>query len=159
MRFKTADVGVVALIPSFEGDTVVLAEIITTGEEVINGELTDTNARWISQRLIENGMVINRRVTVGDRIQDLVNAFKESAQRADVVIVNGGLGPTVDDMSAQAAALALGEPRRHNEDWVETLETRYRAAGRDMSPNNLSQANLPISAQIIDNPLWHAPEG
>lgn len=134
----------------------VLAEIITTGEEVLHGERTDTNARWLSRRLVEIGLKIQRRVTVGDRRDDLISAFKDSAHRADVVIVNGGLGPTVDDLSAEAAALALGEPLELKAEWVDRLERRFRKVGREVTPNNLKQARLPRSAEVIDNPVGTA---
>ncbi|MCB1041467.1 MAG: CinA family nicotinamide mononucleotide deamidase-related protein [Acidobacteria bacterium] len=131
-------------------------EIITTGEEVIHGELVDTNASWLSEQLASMGFQIQRRSTVGDRLDDLVNLFLERAAIADIIIVNGGLGPTVDDLSAEAAAMALGEPRIIHETWLNHLESWFKERGRQMPDNNRKQAYLPQSAQIIDNPYGTA---
>ena len=108
------------------------AEIITTGEEVIHGELVDTNAVWIAQRLKELGFSIQRRTTVGDRLEDLVQVFRDRAKFADVIIVNGGLGPTSDDLAAEAAARALDEPRVLFQEWADRLNQWFEGRGRTM---------------------------
>ncbi len=131
-------------------------ELITTGEELLSGQITDTNATWISVLLGENGLMVGRRTTIGDRIESLVACFQERSAHADVIIVNGGLGPTSDDLSAQAAALALGEEVVLFNDWVEVLQKRFVKLGREMSPANLKQATLPRSAEILDNPVGTA---
>lgn len=131
-------------------------ELITTGEEVLSGQITDTNASWLSDLLGRNGLAIHRRTTVGDRLEDLVSCFRERARAADIIIVNGGLGPTSDDLSAQAAALALDEPLVEFGSWVEVLKTRYGKLGRVLSDSNRKQALLPRSATIIDNPVGTA---
>ena len=133
-----------------------IVEIITTGEEVLSGQINDTNATWLCQLLGGEGMAVARRTTVGDRMEDLVDCFRARARIADVIIVNGGLGPTVDDLSAEAAAKALGEPLATFPKWVEILEKRFAAMNRPMPPGNLKQARLPRSAQVIDNPVGTA---
>jgi nicotinamide-nucleotide amidase len=131
-------------------------EIITTGEEVLSGQIVDTNASWLSAKLAENGFSVSRRTTVGDRMIDLVGIFRERSLVADAVIVNGGLGPTVDDLSAEAAALALDEPLESHQAWVTEMERKFKRMQRAMSPRNLKQALLPRSATIIDNPIGTA---
>jgi len=133
-----------------------IVEIITTGEEVLSGQITDTNAAWLSRFLGANGLPVARRCTVGDRMEDLVSCLRERARQADAVIVNGGLGPTGDDLSAEAAAIALGQPLVSFAAWVEVLTARFAAMNRLMPPGNLKQALLPQSARIIDNPVGTA---
>ena len=96
------------------------------------------------------------RVTVGDRLEALATTFKQRARQADVVIVNGGLGPTSDDLSAAAAALALGEDLVEHSDWHEALKAKFARMDRIMDPANLKQAMLPRSAEILDNPIGTA---
>ena len=85
-------------------------EIISTGDEIVTGLVVDTNAAWLSALLLEQGWQVRRRLTVGDNLADLKAALQESASRAEVVLVCGGLGPTADDLTAQAAAEAFGQP-------------------------------------------------
>lgn len=141
-----------------------IAEIITTGEEVLSGQILDTNAVWLSQWLAEHGLRLVRRSTVGDRMEDLVSLLRERSQVADVVIVNGGLGPTIDDLSAQAAAEAADQPLVTFQEWVDALEEKFSSWGRPMPPRNLKQALLPKNATLLDNPVgtacgWVMPIG
>ncbi|USD37877.1 CinA family nicotinamide mononucleotide deamidase-related protein [Ferrimonas sp. SCSIO 43195] len=131
-------------------------EMICTGEEVLSGQIVDTNAAWVANTLMEQGYELSRKTTVGDRMDDLVAAFRHSAERADLVIVNGGLGPTSDDLSAEAAAQALGEPVVMFEQWRAVMEQMFSARGRVMTPSNLKQAMLPRSAIVVDNPVGTA---
>ncbi|WP_028112787.1 CinA family nicotinamide mononucleotide deamidase-related protein [Ferrimonas kyonanensis] len=131
-------------------------EMICTGEEVLSGQIVDTNAAWVANTLMEQGYELSRKTTVGDRMDDLVAAFHHSAERADLVIVNGGLGPTSDDLSAEAAAQALGEPVVMFEQWRAVMEQMFSARGRVMTPSNLKQAMLPRSAIVVDNPVGTA---
>ncbi len=131
-------------------------EIISTGEEVLSGQIIDTNASWLSAELARHGFPVRRRNTVGDRIEDLVHIFRERAREADVIIVNGGLGPTSDDLSAEAAAAAKDEPLTMFSEWVDVMTAKFARSNRQMSPENLKQARLPQSAAIIDNPIGTA---
>ncbi|SDJ62000.1 competence/damage-inducible protein cinA [Ferrimonas sediminum] len=131
-------------------------EMICTGEEVLSGQIVDTNAAWVANTLMEQGYELSRKTTVGDRMDDLVTAFRHSAERADLVIVNGGLGPTSDDLSAEAAAMALGEPVVMFEQWRAVMEQMFSSRGRVMTPSNLKQAMLPRSAVVVDNPVGTA---
>lgn len=93
-------------------------EMLSTGDEVLHGQIVDTNAAWLADFFFHQGLPLTRRNTVGDNLDDLVTILRERSQHADVLIVNGGLGPTSDDLSALAAATAKGEglvfPLRRN---------------------------------------------
>lgn len=81
-------------------------EMLSTGDEVLHGQIVDTNAAWLADFFFHQGLPLSRRNTVGDNLDDLVTILRERSQHADVLIVNGGLGPTSDDLSALAAATA-----------------------------------------------------
>lgn len=131
-------------------------EMICTGEEVLSGQIIDTNAAWVANTMMELGIETQHRITVGDRLEDLKNAFIERSHHADVIIVNGGLGPTSDDMSAEAMALAKSEELVENIEWRETLVNWFARNNRTMAKSNLKQAWLPESAVMIDNPVGTA---
>ncbi len=131
-------------------------EMICTGEEVLAGQIVDSNAAWFANMLMERGVEMTQRVTVGDRLEDLVAVFQERSHHADVIVVNGGLGPTTDDLSAEAMALAKGEALTENAEWRARLDELTIRYGRMMSPNNLKQAMLPESAIMVDNPVGTA---
>ena len=127
-------------------------EIISTGDELITGQVLDTNANWLCQQLFSHGLQPTRLHTVADKLDDLVTLFNEASQRSDLVLVNGGLGPTSDDLSAQAAAQAMDVPLELNQDWLTTMEQKFAARGRVMASSNIKQAMLPQGADVVDNP-------
>ncbi|MFQ1785779.1 CinA family nicotinamide mononucleotide deamidase-related protein [Aeromonas veronii] len=131
-------------------------EIISTGDEIVTGLVVDTNAAWLSALLLEQGRQVRRRLTVGDNLADLKTVLQESASRAEVVLVCGGLGPTADDLTAQAAAEAFGQPLTLFPDWLATIEARYASRGRTMPTSNAKQALLPQDCEILDNPVGTA---
>ncbi len=131
-------------------------EVICTGDEVLTGKTVNTNFSRLSRRLTELGMPVVRETTVGDDRAELRAAFDAAAGRADAVIVNGGLGPTVDDLSQEVAAAAAGVPLGLRPEWLETIQAFYRRRGREMPPNNRKQAMLPEGAELIDNPVGTA---
>ncbi|MGB1239492.1 MAG: CinA family nicotinamide mononucleotide deamidase-related protein [Pseudomonadales bacterium] len=131
-------------------------EMICTGEEVLSGQIVDTNAAWFGEQLMHAGFEVQRRTTVGDRLDDLVEVFRERSECADIILVNGGLGPTADDLSAEAMAQAKGEPLVENHAWRTQLEAWFTERGRPLKPSNLKQAMLPQSAQMVDNPVGTA---
>ncbi|PTT43834.1 competence/damage-inducible protein A [Aeromonas sp. HMWF016] len=131
-------------------------EIISTGDEIVTGLVVDTNAAWLSALLLEQGWQVRRRLTVGDNLADLKSVLQESASRAEVVLVCGGLGPTADDLTAQAAAEAFGQPLTLFPDWLATIEARYASRGRPMPTSNAKQAWLPQDCEILDNPVGTA---
>ncbi|MDM5149425.1 CinA family nicotinamide mononucleotide deamidase-related protein [Aeromonas salmonicida] len=131
-------------------------EIISTGDEIVTGLVVDTNAAWLSALLLDQGWQVRRRATVGDNLADLKTVLQESASRADVVLVCGGLGPTADDLTAQAAAEAFGQPLTLFPEWLATIEVRYASRGRPMAQSNAKQAWLPQGCEILDNPVGTA---
>lgn len=128
-----------------------MLEIITTGEEVLSGQIIDSNAAWLSTQLMENGLEVTRRHTVGDRIKDLVELFLERSQQAQVVIVNGGLGPTSDDLSAEAAAQAAGLPLESCSEWLDLLQIRADKEAWALGKSHVQQALLPADCEWIYN--------
>lgn len=130
--------------------------MICTGEEVLSGQILDTNAAWFASTMMDEGIEVQRRITVGDRLEDLMNVFIERSHHADVILVNGGLGPTSDDLSSEAMALANNEPLVENRIWRERIEVWFANNQRIMPASNLKQALLPQSAIMVDNPVGTA---
>jgi nicotinamide-nucleotide amidase len=131
-------------------------EIICTGDEVLTGKIVNTNFSYMSQKLEDVGLSVHWETTVGDDRESLLRAFQLAAERADAVIVNGGLGPTVDDLSQEVAAQAAGVELVLNEEWLTRMEDFFNRRSRIMPPNNRKQAMLPVTAEIIDNPVGTA---
>jgi nicotinamide-nucleotide amidase len=131
-------------------------EIICTGDEVLTGKITNTNFGYMSQKLEDVGLSVAWETTVGDDRESLLLAFQLASERADAVIVNGGLGPTVDDLSQEIAAKAAGVELALNEEWLARMEEFFHRRSRIMPPNNKKQAMLPTTAEIIDNPVGTA---
>ena len=131
-------------------------EIICTGDEVLTGKIVNTNFSYMSQKLEDVGLSVQWETTVGDDRESLLRAFQLAAERADAVIVNGGLGPTVDDLSQEVAAQAAGVDLVLNEEWLTRMEEFFRRRSRTMPPNNRKQAMLPVTAEVIDNPIGTA---
>jgi len=131
-------------------------EMICTGEEILAGQIVDTNAAWLGNQLMEQGFEMQRRTTVGDRLADLLEVFQERSQHADIILVNGGLGPTADDLSAQAMADAMGVVLVQNKQWLTVLEQWFKSRGIKLSQSNLKQTMLPEGAIMVDNPVGTA---
>ncbi|HSE03206.1 MAG TPA: CinA family nicotinamide mononucleotide deamidase-related protein [Methylomirabilota bacterium] len=131
-------------------------EVICTGDEVLTGKIINTNFSYITQKLEDVGLSVQWETTVGDDRDNLLRAFQLAGERADAVIVNGGLGPTVDDLSQEVAAQAAGAPLVLNEDWLKRMEDFFQRRSRVMPPNNRKQAMLPTTAEVIDNPIGTA---
>ncbi len=131
-------------------------EIICTGDEVLTGKIVNTNFSYMAQKLEDFGLSVTWGTIVGDDREELLAAFRLSGERADAVIVNGGLGPTIDDLSQEIAARAAGVELVLNEDWLQRMEDFFRRRNRVMSANNRKQAMLPTTAEILDNPIGTA---
>ena len=131
-------------------------EVICTGDEVLTGKIVNTNFSWITQKLEDAGLAVEWETTVGDDRDNLLLAFQLAGQRADAVIVNGGLGPTVDDLSQEIAAKACGVELELSQDWLTTMEEYFKRRSRPMPPTNRKQAMLPKGAEILDNPIGTA---
>ncbi|MGQ3301514.1 CinA family nicotinamide mononucleotide deamidase-related protein [Reyranella sp.] len=131
-------------------------EILCTGDEILTGKTINTNYSHIARRLVELGLGVHWGTTVGDDRESLLKAFHQAGERADAVIVNGGLGPTVDDLSQEVAAEACGVELVLSDPWMARMEESYARRGRVMPPNNRKQAMLPANAELIDNPIGTA---
>ncbi|AXO68907.1 nicotinamide mononucleotide deamidase-related protein YfaY [Klebsiella variicola] len=131
-------------------------EMLSTGDEVLHGQIVDTNAAWLADFFFNQGLPLTRRHTVGDDLDALVAILRERSEQADVLIVNGGLGPTSDDLSALAAATSKGEGLILHPEWLETMTRFFAERGRPMAESNRKQAEIPASAEMINNPVGTA---
>jgi nicotinamide-nucleotide amidase len=131
-------------------------EIVCTGDEVLTGKTVNTNFSYMTQKLEDFGLAVRWGTTVGDDRETLLEAFRLAASRADAVIVNGGLGPTIDDLSQEIAARAAGVDLVLNEEWLTRMEEFFHRRSRVMPPNNRKQAMLPMGSEILDNPVGTA---
>jgi nicotinamide-nucleotide amidase len=134
-----------------------IAELIATGDEIRTGALVDSNSAYIATRLEALGLTVTRHTTVGDGLDQLAAAFQEAGRRADLVVVTGGLGPTRDDRSAEAAAVAAGDTLVFDPEAYKVTERFYVQRRRPMAGSNRKQAMLPESSSFIDNPTGTAP--
>lgn len=133
------------------------AEIITSGTEILLGDIVDTNAVWIAQQLREAGVNLYYKTTVGDNEPRLRGVIELAMTRSDVAIITGGLGPTVDDVTRQAVANATRRPLVLHEGALATLKERFARFGVTMTENNIQQAMIPAGAILIENPVGTAP--
>ncbi len=133
------------------------AEIITTGTELLLGEIVDTNAPFIARQLRAIGVNLFYKTTVGDNRERLTDALNQALARSEAVIVTGGLGPTVDDITREAVADATGHPLEMRPEIVDHLRAFFEQRGRRLTENNLRQAYLPRDAIMLPNPIGTAP--
>jgi competence/damage-inducible protein CinA-like protein len=135
----------------------VRAEVVGVGTELLLGQIANTNAQWISERLAEIGLDVLFHDVVGDNHQRIVEVLRLAAGRSEAVIVTGGLGPTQDDITREAVAEVASAPlvrRSELEDW---LRGRFERMGRRMPESNLRQADVPEGAEVIENERGSAP--
>lgn len=133
------------------------AEIVTSGTEILLGDIVDTNAAWIAQQLRDTGVNLYYKTTVGDNEPRLRGVIELGMTRSDVIIVTGGLGPTVDDITRDAIANATDHPLELHEGALATLHERFARFGAVMTDNNRQQALVPRGAILIENPVGTAP--
>jgi nicotinamide-nucleotide amidase len=133
------------------------AEIITIGTELLLGEIVDTNARFLARTLRDTGIDLYRTTTVGDNVNRIAQAIRQSLERCEIVITTGGLGPTVDDPTRDAVALALGVKSEYRPELWEQIQARFRKLGRAPTENNRRQAFIPEGALAFANPVGTAP--
>jgi len=131
-------------------------EIITIGDELVEGRLIETNAAELSAQLADHGFRVAQHLSVGDRREEVVRVLRDAAERAEVVLVSGGLGPTTDDLTAECAAEAFAAPLTRSEQAEAHVREFFRVRKRTMSPNNLKQADLPAGSELIPNPIGSA---
>jgi len=134
-----------------------IIEILATGDEIRTGAAIDRNSAHIAQVLEQAGLEAIRHTCVGDDMDMIVSVLKEIGNRADVAIVTGGLGPTSDDITAEAAAKAKGVKLVLNRSALGVVENFFKTRKRTMSPSNKKQAMLPGGAESLYNPVGSAP--
>ena len=134
-----------------------IAEILSQGDELVTGEIADTNAAWLSQELITLGFDLTRHTAVGDRLDSLVDLLREISRRAELCLCTGGLGPTCDDLTAEAVSQAFGLPLIMDTTALSQIEAWFSRMNRDMPTVNRKQALLPQGATRLDNHWGTAP--
>jgi nicotinamide-nucleotide amidase len=132
-------------------------ELLATGDELLTGQVVDTNSPWLMDRLWDAGVMVSRKTLVGDDRAVLEAALRETTARADLVVMSGGLGPTEDDLTAECVARVLGVPLEDHAPSQLAIAERFRRMGRPMTPNNLKQARFPRGAAVHPNRHGTAP--
>ncbi|MEO1592275.1 MAG: competence/damage-inducible protein A, partial [Cyanobacteria bacterium J06632_22] len=133
------------------------AEIICVGTELLLGQILNSNAQYLAQRLAELGISHHYQTVVGDNTLRLQRAIAIACERSRLIIFTGGLGPTPDDLTTETIADFFGAELTEHPEIVTALKTRFAQRGRTMSANNLKQARLPVGAEILPNPVGTAP--
>ncbi len=132
-------------------------EIVAVGTELLLGQITDTNSRWMGEHLAAAGVTSQFHQAVGDNHERIVLALRTALARSDGVIVCGGLGPTHDDITREAIAEVMNVPLRRDPEVVEMIRTMFSSRGREMPDSNLRQADVPEGATIIPQTKGTAP--
>lgn len=133
------------------------AEVVSVGTELLLGQIVDTNAAYLARALSEVGITLYRRATVGDNMDRLVAALTQALADSDVVLTIGGLGPTMDDITRDGLAAALGDTLHPNAEIAERLREFFESRGMAVLESNLRQALVPAHGRAIDNPNGTAP--
>lgn len=133
------------------------AEIIAIGDELLYGQIIDTNSHWISQELDLIGVRVIRRTTVGDNKTDILSAFHQAEQRADIILITGGLGPTNDDLTKSLLAEYFDCDIELVPEALEAVRTFFEKRGRELTLTNQMQAHLPTKCQYVPNEVGTAP--
>ncbi|MFZ5917854.1 MAG: competence/damage-inducible protein A [Chloroflexota bacterium] len=133
------------------------AEIVTTGTELLLGEIVDTNSTYIARRLREIGLNLYYKTSVGDNEERTALVLRQALARSDVIITTGGLGPTVDDVTRQAVARATGRELIFCPELWQQIRDRFARWGREPTENNRRQAYIPAGASALENPVGTAP--
>lgn len=133
------------------------AEVIALGTELTNGSKLDTNSQWLSSQLAARGVEVLRHSTVGDSMEAMIECLQSAARRVQFVVITGGLGPTLDDLTRQAMAEAAGVELVLHEPSLDVISQMFAARGREMPSRNQIQAMFPAGAKPVVNPRGTAP--
>ena len=134
------------------------AELIAVGTELLLGNIANTDAQIISEKLSALGITVHHHTVVGDNPERLAEALETARKRADIIITTGGLGPTYDDLTKQTICKTFGRELELHEDILEEIKTWFETKlGRKMTDNNIQQAMLPVNCTVFDNPVGTAP--
>lgn len=133
------------------------ADIITIGDEILIGQIVDTNSAWIAARLGEIGVSIRRKYSIGDRREEIIDAVEESLAKSELVIITGGLGPTKDDITKRVLADIFNSPMVCHQETYERVERMMKARGIDFNELNKGQAMVPECCTVLANHKGTAP--
>ena len=133
------------------------AEIISIGTEITTGRNLDTNSHWLSQRLGEIGIPVAFHTTLSDDLSDNIAAMRIASERADLVLITGGLGPTLDDLTREALAAVAGVELVFDQASFDTIAALFASRNRPMPERNRVQALFPVAAEPIENAHGTAP--
>lgn len=136
---------------------IITAELLTIGDELLYGQIVDTNSQWMSAALSDAGIKVIRKTTVGDTEEEIMNAFREAEQRADIVLVTGGLGPTSDDLTKPCLAKYFDCDLRLHEGALAEVTEFFTSRGRALTDVNRQQAFLPSCCEKVTNRMGTAP--
>jgi nicotinamide-nucleotide amidase len=135
----------------------IFADIITIGDEILYGQIIDTNSQWISAELDKIGVKIFRKTSVGDNREEILEILKESEERSHIILMTGGLGPTSDDITKQTLAEYFKSKLVLNKEALEDVTNFFKSKGKDLSELNRQQAFLPEACECIPNKSGTAP--
>ncbi len=135
----------------------ILAELLTIGDEILYGQIVDTNSQWMSVALSDAGIKVIRKTTVGDVESEILTAFAEAEQRADIVLITGGLGPTNDDLTKPCLAKYFNCEMRVHEEALAEVTAFFKSRGRELTEVNRQQASLPVCCEKVTNAMGTAP--
>ena len=135
----------------------ILAELLTIGDEILYGQIVDTNSQWMSVELDKVGIKVIRKTTVGDQEDEILTAFAEAEKRADIILITGGLGPTSDDLTKPLLAKYFNCKLEIHEEALQEITAFFKSRGREMIEPNRQQAALPVCCTKITNPIGTAP--
>ncbi len=133
------------------------AEILTVGDEILRGEIVDSNKAFLAERLLALDVETRFQTSVRDDPEDLADAFRRAARRSDVVLVSGGLGPTRDDLTIAVLGGSFERKLVLHEPSLATIRAFFERLGREMAENNAKQAWFPEGAEVLPNPIGTAP--
>lgn len=134
------------------------AELIAVGTELLLGNIANTDAQYLSEKLSALGITVHHHTVVGDNPQRLEAALETARKRADIIITTGGLGPTYDDLTKQTICKTFGRKLELHADILEEIRSWFRnRLGKEMPENNVQQALLPENCTVFDNPVGTAP--
>lgn len=134
----------------------ILAEIITIGDEILYGQIVDTNSQWISAELDKAGIKVIRKTTIGDTESEITASIKEAEQRAKIILITGGLGPTNDDITKPTLTKYFNTKLVIHEEALANLQSIYNKLGKKITPLNRQQAKLPEASKFIPNKVGSA---
>ena len=133
------------------------AWVLTIGDELLRGEIVDSNKSFFSERLLRLDLETTRHVSVCDDPESMEEVIRQAAQRARVVLISGGLGPTRDDLTTEIVARTFGRTLWRDAESLERMRAYFESVGREMTENNAKQADFPSGAEVLPNPLGTAP--